>query len=425
MIGTARTGPRVAVQIDRADLPDFQRAARLLLAHPLVTPRWPRPDALALVRRWEVPLRAEFGRVLGYRLDVGPTCARLYRKAAVPSPHRGARTRTQRPMGRLACSFLCLALAALESLGDQTTASALADEIQRLRAGDDTLPIDLTSHDQRRAFVDAVKWLEDRGVLGLCDGTVDRWLTDADTGGDALYDVERDTASRLLVASPSVLRDVTEPADFLVDVRGSSEDAERTWLRQRFARRLVCEPVVAWDDLPDDEAAHVRHRRKRIASDLERLTGCPVESRAEGCCLVDADADPIGGERFPGGGSETQAALLWSARLVEETTNETGAAGDAPVVADRDADRAWEEVVAEYGTRFRAEYRDAPHRLRTDVESLLDRFGLVRRRPGGVEVSPVVARYRPLDADGAPPARPRTTAPGPPPPSLFGGFDDA
>ena len=394
-------GPRVAVQIDRADLPDFQRASRLLLAHPLVTPAWPRPDALALVRRWEVPLRAEFGRVLGFRLDVAPGCARLYRKAATTSVHRGARTRTDRPMGRLACSFLCLTLAALESLGEQTTASGLAEEVQRLRAGDDTLPIDLTSHDQRRAFADAVKWLEDRGVLRLCDGTVERWLTDADGGGDALYDLERDTASRLMVAAPSVLRDVAEPADFLVDVRGSSDDAERTWLRQRFARRLVCDPVVRWDDLSDDEAEHVRHRRTRIVTDVERLTGCAVESRTEGFCLIDADVESIGGEPFPGGGSETQAALLWGARLVDLTGD-----GTRPVIPDDDADRCWDDVVTGYRPRFRTEYRDAPHRLRSDVDALLDRFGLVHRVDGGVAVSPVLARYRPLD-DSPPPSPPR------------------
>lgn len=410
MIDATRTGPRVAVQIDRADIADFQRAARLLLADPLVTATWPRPGALALVRRWEVPLRAELGRVLGFRLDVGPSCARLFRKAATTSRHRGGRTRTGRPMGRLTCSFLCLTLAALEGLGEQTTASALADEVQRLRSGDDTLPIDLTSHDQRRAFVDAVKWLEDRGVLRLCDGTVDRWLSDADAGGDALYDVDRDTASRLLVASPSVLRDVQAPSDFLGDVRGSSDDAERTWLRQRFARRLVSEPMVLWDDLPDDEAEHVRHRRTRILADVERLTGCRIESRAEGFCLIDADTDPIAEERFPAGGSETQAALLWSALLVDETQG-----GASPVVGLDVADRCWDEVVSAYRSRFRAEYREAPHRLRTDVDALLERFGLLQHRQAGLEISPVLARYRPL-AEAPPPV--------PPEPTLFGAFDD-
>jgi hypothetical protein len=113
-------GPRAAVQIDAGELEDFQRTARLLLGHPLVTPTWPNPRALTTVRRWEVPLRNEFSRVLGFRLDVGRSSARLYRRAATTSVHRGPFTRTLRPLGHVACSFLCLVLAALEELGDQT-----------------------------------------------------------------------------------------------------------------------------------------------------------------------------------------------------------------------------------------------------------------------------------------------------------------
>ena len=44
-------GPRAAVQIDAGELDDFQRTARLLLGHLLVTPTWPNPKALTAVRR--------------------------------------------------------------------------------------------------------------------------------------------------------------------------------------------------------------------------------------------------------------------------------------------------------------------------------------------------------------------------------------
>lgn len=64
---------RVAVQLEPAQLEEMQRSARTLLAHPLITERWPKPGALVGVRRWETVLRAEFDRVLGYRLDVGRT----------------------------------------------------------------------------------------------------------------------------------------------------------------------------------------------------------------------------------------------------------------------------------------------------------------------------------------------------------------
>ena len=65
---------RIAANLDPAnELADFQAAARTLLTYGLVTDRYPQPGALALVRRFEEPLRNEFGRMCHWRLDVGPT----------------------------------------------------------------------------------------------------------------------------------------------------------------------------------------------------------------------------------------------------------------------------------------------------------------------------------------------------------------
>lgn len=390
---------RVAVQLEPAALEEVQRAARILLAHPIVTDQWPRPGALVAVRRWEAVLRAEFDRVLGYRLDVGRTCARLYRRPAALAGNRGAFTATERPrpLGPLACSYFCLVLAAAEGLGDQTTASQIAEEVQRLRAGDEALPVDLTRHDQRRAFVDALKWLETRGVLVLRDGELEHWVA-GDGGGDALYDLDQDVVSRLLVASPSVLRDVDAVWDFLAEPIGPSDEARTRALRHRVARRIVTEPVVSLADLDPAELAHFRHRRTRIVADLERLTGAQVEVRAEGVLLIDGgDLSP---EAFPGTGTETQAALLWGAELVEVATApvpEEGADAldpwwSVPLV---EADAAWDGVVARYRSRFRAEYRDEPHRLRRVVERMLSRFGLLQVDEEELRCHVAMARYRP------------------------------
>ncbi|MGH9280659.1 MAG: DUF2398 family protein, partial [Acidimicrobiales bacterium] len=150
---------RVAAQLDPAtELPEFQVAARTLVTHGLVTSRYPHAGALALVRRFEEPLRNEFRRLCHWRVDVGATCARLLRRPAVVSQYRPARTATQsrRCFSPQTYASLCLALAALEGVGDQTTITQLADEVGRLRAGDDALAFDLTLHAHRRAFVDAV-----------------------------------------------------------------------------------------------------------------------------------------------------------------------------------------------------------------------------------------------------------------------------
>lgn len=395
-----RSVPRAAVQIDPGELEDFQRAARLLLAQPLVTNRWPSAGALALVRRWELALGNEFARVLGYRVDVGRSCARLYRRSVESSTARGPQTSTGRPLGRWACSLLCLALAALEASGEQTSLSRLAEDILRLRSGDDALPVDLTQYDQRRALVDAVSWLADRGVISLRDGVAERWLRD-EPEGDALYDIDRDTVSRLLVNSPSVLRDVHGIADFLADPVPSSTDGQQTRLRHRIARRLVTEPVLYYADLDDDELAYARWRRTRIIGDIERLTGAVIESRAEGWCLIDTTTEPMCPSPFPGRGTVAHAALLWGSELVAAAASRpVGDHGDAPTrgraISADDADIAWDRVIASYGDRFSADYRERSDRLRLDVVALLEDLDLAWvDGDGAVTVGATLARYRP------------------------------
>lgn len=392
--------PRAAVQIEAADLEDFQRTARLLLASPLVTERWPETGALAAVRRWQPALTNEFARVLGYRLDVGRSCARLYRRAANPSAARGARTQTDRPMGRWACSLLCLALAALEASGEQTTLSRLAEDVLRLRSGDDALPIDLTVYDQRRALVDAIGWLEVRGVITLRDGGAESWLKDHQDG-DALYDVDRDTISRLLVSSPSVLRDVVEIADFCVEPVPVTDDGRHRAMHHRVTRRLLTEAVVHLDDLDPDELAYARWRRTRIVADVERLAGVRVECRAEGWLVIDAAAAPIAAGPFPGRGAVAQAALLWSTRLVaaaEPSEHRPGRLRCEP----GEVEATWTEVVANYGDRFGAEHRDRPQRFRADVTTLLAHLDLIEALPDASWlISPAAARYRPTVEDNA------------------------
>lgn len=387
--------PRTAAQLDPSELEEFQRAARLLLAHPLVTERWPRPGALTTVRRWGPALRAEFERVLRYHLDIGPACARLTRRSAAPSPHRGARTRTGRPFSPWAYAHLCLVLAAIESLGAQTTVSQLADTVLRLTAGDDAVPVDLTLYAQRRAFVDAVSWLEERGVLVLRDGSSDQWLAGGERGGDALYDIDPDAASRLMVASPSVLREVEAVEDFLVERYPPGEAGEQARLRHRVARLVVEQPVVYRAELDEDERAWLGNRRGQLVADLERLTGCVVESRAEGLALIDADVEPLSGDAFPNRGAVAHGALLLAEHLVAAAVAEPDLPTVGRLVTDAELGRAWARVVDGYGARFTTEYRDDPDRLRREAVDLLGRLDLVVAVDGGLVVRPALARFRP------------------------------
>jgi len=384
------TSARIALHLDPAtELDEFQAAVRALLTAGLVTDRHPAPGALALVRRYEEPLRNELGRLCHWRLDVAPTCARLLRRPAELSSNRPARTATQsrRPFGPQAYASLCLALAALESLGEQTTITQLADEVARLRAGDDAIPFDLTSHAHRRAFVDAVAWLEHRGILSVLDGDTQSFLASA---GDALYDVDRDAAGRLLVSPPSVLAGLTTPDDFLDEPYPPTPEGAQSRARHRVHRRLLTEAVLYYDDLPDDEREYARQRRTRIREELERLTGCTVESRAEGQAVIGLPA----AEPFPAGGAVAQAALLLASELAATAPPSEGVDRDR-VVGSADADAAWRRVLASYAGRFTADYRAEPDRLRADALALLARLGLaIAGLDGSVSVAAAAARYR-------------------------------
>ena len=377
---------RIAAQLDPAtELDEFQQAARALLTHGLITARHPYPGALALIRQFEEPLRAEFARMCRWRLDVGPTCARLLRRPATLSVYRPARTATKRAFSPQAYASLCLLLAAIEGVGEQTSISQLAQEVSRLRAGDESVPFDLTSHAHRRAFVDAAAWLEERGVLGLLDGDAEKFV--ANSSEDALYDVDRDAASRLLVSPPSVLSGLAAPEDFLDEPYPPTVEGEQMRARHRVHRRLLTEPALYYEELPEADREYARQRRTRIREELERLTGCTVECRVEGQALIGLPA----AEPFPGGGAVAQAALL----LGSELAMAAAGVGYTRTVARNEADAAWRRVLAAYQGRFTAEYQSQPERLRSEAMALLQRLSLVTvDGSGNVAVSPALCRYR-------------------------------
>jgi len=406
---------RVAAQLDATEREDFQEAARILLAHPLVTADWPEAGALSLIRRFDEPLRNEFWRMCRWRLDLGARSARLLRRPAEVTATRPALSRTGRPFSPWAYTYWCLVLSALESVGTQTSISALADEVTRIRAGDETLPVDLTVFEQRRAFVDAVGALEQLGVLTVVDGATEAFLSTTDeSGDDALYDVDADAAGHLLVSPPSVLAGIDAPEDFLIEAYPATPDGDAARVRHRVIRRLLLQPAVYFDELDEEDRNFARHRRGRLRDEIERLTGRWLETRAEGMSLIDAPSAIA----FPGSGVVAHAALLYGSELVADALrleepadevslpstkfpSEPAGAEDAPEIpslgrriGSTAADGAWARVVEAFQDRFTADYRDDHPRLRREAVELLERMDLVRRDGNALVVRPVMARYR-------------------------------
>jgi len=425
---------RFAAGVSESELGDYQRALRLVLRHPLITATWPDEKALPRVRRFAAPLRADLADAFGYRLELHGATARLVRTKDRLDHTQPATSRTGRPFDRQRYAYLSLGLAVLGRAGIQISLSELAESVAADAGRIAGLGLDPDSGADRRAFVDAVGWLEERGVLRLADGSSASWAGDP-ASGEALYDIARDAV--FAVFRPArVLQHIASVEGLLDRSFTSSGNAERRAAAQA-ARRAVTEcPVVYFADVPEPVANHLRGAA--LAADVQRLTGLRLERRAEGVLLV--DTANFSAERFPGSGSVTQVAVLLLTELAGRVTDPDGrrarrlpvpdrlaarrrqiAGVDAglptetfvpvdvetapadeeldgedrlPFVADSTLRGAVAEMLRRYAKAFGAQWHADPDRLYAEAVALLERFDAVLRVPGGVLVRPLAGRYR-------------------------------
>jgi uncharacterized protein (TIGR02678 family) len=304
---------RVAADVGPLELAEYQQAARLVLRHPLITAGYPDRTALPLARKWAGQLRADLAEVLGYTLVSTGETVRLRRVQDTLDTTRPALTRARRPFDRRRYAYLVLTLSALGRSGSQIALSELADAVAAEAGRVDGLGMDTGRKADRDAFVDAVAWLEARGALRMADGSAAEWVNDPDRA-EALYDIDREIVAAVYAPSRVLqhLRSVTELLDG-TDRDGPAQgiNAQRRRSARR-ARRLVLEhPVVYYADV--DPALRGQLRSAALTEDLERLTGLPLERRAEGVALVNI-GQRLTDVAFPGTGTVAQAALLLCAR---------------------------------------------------------------------------------------------------------------
>lgn len=427
---------RVAKDISDLELADYQRAVRLVLRHPLITATWPDDKALLRVRRFGAAVRQDLADAFGYRLELHGQTVRLVRAKDEIDPTRHAQSRTGRAFDRQRYAYLALCLAVLGRAGVQISLSELSEWVSADANRIAGLGLDPDRGADRRAFVDAVGWLEERGALRLADGSSTAWASDPGTG-EALYDVARDVVFALFRPT-RVLQHVDSVAALLSRSMAGSGNAERRAAAQAARRAVVEHPVVYYSDVDDATANHLRGAA--LAADLQRLTGLRVERRAEGVLLV--DTVNFSTERFPGTGSVAQVAVLLAVQMADRVVDPDGrrvkrmtpplprerqggliAEIDAglptatlvsiedesavapepvddddpdklPFVTDTFLRTAVAEILRRYASAFGAQWHADPDRLRAEAVALLARFGAVTVVPGGVLVRPLVGRYR-------------------------------
>ncbi|MFB7615081.1 DUF2398 family protein [Kitasatospora sp. NPDC056181] len=366
---------------DRSAAAERRIAARLLLAHPLVTASGPHADGFPLIRRHRDWLTERFDTLLGYRLVVGPWHARLCKAGLGPgAARRLEHPGTGAPFTPGGYAQLALALALLVDAPEELPLGRLLVAMRAAAPGPDraAAPADLA--DLAMAFAALADWQV------LADIPAD--LTEE----GAVLTVDRELARAVPAGPPALAAD----AAGLICRAGEAEPG--TAVR----RRLAETPAVLAADLTEDQRTWLRDHGHTGPAALADFLGLEAEIRAEGVALVDP-ADELTDLALPGAGTVAQAALLLVERLVEEVRPLPGEAVDADVpVPDALIDGVLGDLADEYGlpAGWRRDYLADRTALRRDTLDLLHRMGLLAptprgTRPPGWLLRAPAARYAP------------------------------
>ncbi|OAA27488.1 TIGR02678 family protein [Frankia sp. EI5c] len=414
----------------RDEREDVARGIRLLLGTPLLTSARS-PDGFTVVRRRRGPIGDWFEYYCGWQLVVEPRAgyARLVKVRSEPDPSRPARRArsTRAPFDRRRYVLFCVVAAELMG-GPVTTIGLLADRVAAACAADAALPpFDPAIRAERMAYVDALKHLEQLGVVSAVDGVTDAYVRSEDA--KVLYRVDATRLVGLLAAPTAPSRVLPAPAEGGVEggVAGGVEvgvgvevdrliagmlveprygdaaaaaptvsDARRNlWLRHSVIRRLVDDPVVYRSELTEAQLAYLatttgRAQVRRAAE----LAGFELEERAEGYLLVDPDGLATD-SRFP---DDTSNAKIAALTLLDALR--AAPAGLTPEQLTVEAGRMLARLPS-WGRAYRSD--DGARRLAADALAELRMFGLAAvdgdhgDHPGGsalVRALPAAERYR-------------------------------
>lgn len=324
-------------------------------------------DDFRLVRTHADWLTEQFAQILGYRLVVEPSFARLYKTGLGDASRPATRSGSTTPFTPRAYAYLSLVLAVLLTSREQVLLSGLATDVRAAAAEADIALED--SYAERRAMSAALRLLVDWGVLVEDENTV---ATYTDGGPDVLLTVRRDLV-RHLIAAP--LRQA-ESSDSLIEL---AQAAITGGVRHRVRRLLVETPVVYRDILDDEARAWMAQYQKREAAVLGDFLGATLEIRAEGIALFHEDLSDLD---FPASGTVAQAALLTVADLVAQLRPD-------PVPNPRDAiavgvpipDGLFEEIldghVTRHARRWGRDWVADPINLAAAVRDLLAAMALI------------------------------------------------
>lgn len=396
--------PGIAGSLASEDIEGRIRVLRLLLQRPVLHSQTD-PDLFRLARRHADALRDWLARETGWRLIVDSQTVRL-RVSMVPvgptasavAERHPARARKGDPaFTRRRYVLLCLALAVLERSDQQVSLGRLAEEIVLAARHPDLEQIDFTlsGREEKSDLVAVIRLLLGYGVLQRVAGDEESYVA---ANGDALYDVDRRVLSTMLVSdhAPAMVAARLDPHPDVSEIEAAlheappayTDDEQNLRLRQAISRRLLCDPVVYYDELPEAELNYlVSGQRVPLTKRLAEATGLVPELRAEGIALVDPD-DQLTDLRMPEQGTDGHATLLLAEHLTKRESADVASLRTLMRRLAREHMTYWRRTTAEPG----AENELVAHAL-----ARLVGLGLVRVHGSGpdavVEPLPALRRF--------------------------------
>lgn len=395
--------PRIADALEDREAEGRARALRALLVRPVLRAQT-EPDLFRLARRHADALREWFESETGWRLVVESQTVRLLTTYAPHGPtavaiaqRHPARARKGDPgFTRRRYVLLCLCLAVLERSDPQVSLGRLAEEIvlAARQPGLESVEFTLGSREERSDLVAAIRLLLGYGVLVRVAGDEESYVA---SGGDALYDVDRRVLATMLSTEhgPGLVATTLGAGADIEDIETAlhepppayTEDEANRRLRHSVTRRLLCDPVVYYDELPEAERGYLLSgQRVLVTRRIAEATGLLPELRAEGIAMVDPD-DQLTDVRMPEQGTDGHATLLLAEHLA--------VAGATEVRALRRKVRALAKEHASYW-RKTAREPGAENAIVADALDRLAGLGLVRLEGAGPEgvVRPLAALRR-------------------------------
>ena len=410
--------PAAQLPVTLSTTPEVQaerrRALRALLRNPLMLSVGDTAAQYVLVRNHSAWLKHWLAAFPGWNLYLDAEAARLRKvPPGLADETRPAIDATSgSPFSKRRYALLCLALTALEKCERQTTLGKIAETIMDLVAGDRSLQaagliFDISSHDQRRDLVHAVRFLLKNGLLRRVHGNEQEFLNQTGTS-DALYEINRSILAVILNVSrspsaleaslPEVARSSVENPSHLVEQRGKwisedppaiTEDARNRQIRSRLIRSLLDDPVLYFEDLSNEELNYFERQRGYLLRQVREATGLIPEIRREGVALLD-DAGDLTDIRLPEEGTDGQLTQLLAEWLAEQLNNQPDVA-----VPFKSVQQHVSNLIRIHGSRWRKAVRErgAEIGMAEDALRRLQGLRLVRITAEGVVPLPACGRY--------------------------------